>query len=199
VKTWVAPAIHRFADADPVGAGDAAAPEATPTARLFIAVWPSAAVRAELQAWLRRWRWPAGAAVVAGERLHLTLHFLGQVPLARLPMLTAAMADAAAGATRCELAFERVEHWPHGLVVLRASADSAPLARLHAALGASLRQIGLAPQARPYRAHVTLARRAAGAEAPPAGLPQRRWVVDHCALVHSERGYRDLLRCPLGA
>ncbi|HPP83058.1 MAG TPA: RNA 2',3'-cyclic phosphodiesterase, partial [Rubrivivax sp.] len=140
-----------------MGAGDAAAPEATPTARLFIAVWPSAAVRAELQAWLRRWRWPAGAAVVAGERLHLTLHFLGQVPLARLPMLTAAMADAAAGATRCELAFERVEHWPHGLVVLRASADSAPLARLHAALGASLRQIGLAPQARPYRAHVTLA------------------------------------------
>lgn len=198
MKTSAAPAIHPFGDSDLARAGDAAVPDTATSARLFIAVWPQAAVRTELQAWLRRWRWPAGAAVVAGERLHLTLHFLGQVPLARLPMLEAAMAEAAAGAAPCELAFERVEHWPHGLVVLRAPADSAPLARLHAALAANLRRIGLPLEARPYRPHVTLARRAAGAQA-PAGVPQRCWAVDHCALVHSERGYRDLLRCPLGA
>jgi len=180
--------------AEPAGA----VPKAQPTARLFIAVWPPAGARAALGGWLRQWLWGPGAAVVTPARLHLTLHFLGQVPLARLGALQAALPVAAAASAPFELEFGRIERWPQGLVVLVAEAPPAPLLRLHAALADLLQGLGLAVEARPYRPHVTLARRAAGAVA-PVTKPTLRWSVDHIALVRSERGYRELLRCPLGA
>lgn len=175
-----------------------AVPAAQPTARLFVAVWPPAGARAALAAWLRQWQWGPGAAVVAPARVHLTLHFLGQVPLARLGALQAALPVAVAASVAFELEFGRVERWPQGLVVLVADAPPAPLLRLHAALAAVLQGLGLAVETRPYRPHVTLARRAAGALA-PVTTPALRWRVDHIALVRSERGYSELLRCPLGA
>lgn len=178
-----------------------AAPAGPPAARLFIAVWPAAAVRAALGAWLRQWQWGPGAAVVTPAHLHLTLHFLGQVPLARLGALQAALPAAVAASAAFELELGRFERWPQGLVVLAADAPPAPLLRLHAALAAVLQGLGLAVEARPYRPHVTLARRAAGAVAPaaPAAARALRWRVDHIALVRSERGYSELLRCALGS
>ena len=55
------------------------------TARLFLALWPDDALRRGLLAWRDAWQWPARAALVAPDDLHLTLHFLGGVPLVRLP------------------------------------------------------------------------------------------------------------------
>jgi len=49
--------------------------------------------------------------------------------------------------------------------------------RLHAALRRELVVLDLPVEARPCRAHVTLARRARGAKPPPQG-PALRWRID---------------------
>ncbi|MES2153412.1 MAG: 2'-5' RNA ligase family protein [Pseudomonadota bacterium] len=56
-------------------------------ARLFLALWPGAAVRAQLGERRDDWRWPRAASPVADGRLHLTLHFLGEVERARVAPL----------------------------------------------------------------------------------------------------------------
>jgi 2'-5' RNA ligase len=152
--------------------------------RLFLALWPDARVRRALAAWRDAFAWPAGAAPVADARLHLTLHFIGEVAAARLPELDAALRVAP---PRFELVLDRAQRWPGGLVVLQPGAVVPPLAALHRALADALRAAGLPPEARPFRPHVTLARRAAGAVAGPAAPPVR-WPVAGYALVRSTLG-----------
>jgi len=55
-----------------------------PTARLFIALMPDDPVRSELAAWRDAWTWPRSAAPVGTAKLHMTLHFLGDVARDRL-------------------------------------------------------------------------------------------------------------------
>jgi 2'-5' RNA ligase len=166
-------------------------PARHPARRLFIALWPAPGTKRALAAWLRGWSWPAHAALVAPERLHLTLHFLGSVPESRLQRLRDAMAAPALDLAPCELRFDRVERWPHGLVVLGAQQLPEPLLALHARLADALRALQLPVEARRFRPHVTLARKAEGAEAPP-DAPDIRWPVAGYALVQSADGYRTL-------
>jgi 2'-5' RNA ligase len=84
--------------------------------RLFVAVWPDAPVRDALAAWQRAWTWPPGAALVPSEGLHLTLHFLGNVPVDEVPALTPALRVAF---EPFELQFGRAEMWPGGTAVVR--------------------------------------------------------------------------------
>jgi 2'-5' RNA ligase len=167
----------------------AAAPQ-----RLFLALWPDAAVRRALAARRDRFVWPAGAAPVADARLHLTLHFIGDVPATRVPGLRAALRVAA---PPFDLELDRAEVWAGGLVVLRPSAVPAPLAELRASLAAALLAAALPVERRPFRPHVTLARRAAGVAWP--ALRPLRWAVNGYALVRSQPGpvprYEPLWRC----
>ncbi|MBC7452902.1 MAG: 2'-5' RNA ligase family protein [Massilia sp.] len=157
------------------------------TARVFIALWPDDAIRAALRAWRDGGIWPASASPVRTEQLHLTLHFLGNVPRARLPELVRGLD------VRCspfELGFGHGELWHGGIAVLVPDAIPAPLLALHGALGAALDRLDLAPETRPgspyrpYRPHVTLARHAGATLAPIAG-PLIRWQVDGYALMES--------------
>ncbi|HEX6018763.1 MAG TPA: RNA 2',3'-cyclic phosphodiesterase [Burkholderiaceae bacterium] len=160
--------------------------------RLFVALWPTPAVRVALGARRDAVAWPAGSSVVADERLHLTLHFIGAVPRTLWPRLLPALQVPCPPPFALELG--AVEAWPHGLVVLRALAVPEPLRALHAAMAAALAGLGLRVEARPFRPHVTLARRAAGARLPPADEPLR-WRAGGYALVNSEpTGYRVLAR-----
>ena len=138
----------------------------SPTAelRLFLALWPDAAVLEQLSALADGWSWPASARRTNPAKLHVTFHFLGNVPAARLPDLRAGLAVEWSG---CELVLDRATVWPGGIAVLEASRVAAPLARLHAELAEELRELGLPVESRPYRPHVTLARKAVGASAPP--------------------------------
>jgi 2'-5' RNA ligase len=61
------------------------------SACLFIALWPGPEVRDALAAWSGQWHWHAAARWVPAERLHLILHFLGDVPRERLPALGEAL------------------------------------------------------------------------------------------------------------
>jgi 2'-5' RNA ligase len=67
----------------------------------------------------------------------------------------------------------------------------AALEILHARLAETLRALGLPVEARPFRPHLTLARKAAGAVA-PAAAPDIRWPVAGYSLVQSAGGYRTL-------
>ncbi len=165
----------------------AAAPVAEHAAaacRLFLAVWPTVAARDELLQRQRQWSWSPAAAAIAGERLHLTLHFLGSLPRQRLAELSSGLQVAF---EPFELVLDRAEIWPHGLVVLRAGSPAAALQDLHGSLGDALRSLGLIPERRRFRPHVTLARRAAGSIPPLAGA-ELRWQVNSYTLVESLAG-----------
>jgi 2'-5' RNA ligase len=160
------------------------------TARLFLALWPDPAVRDALRGWRDAWTWPRGAAPVHADKLHVTLHFLGDVPSARLPEL---MAGFAVLFSPFSLRFERGALWHNGIAVLEPSEEPAGLQALHASLSQALVGLGLQPKARTYRPHVTMARRANGAEV-PAGGPVVDWQVDRYALVESRGGSYTVLR-----
>ena len=167
-----------------VAAASPAPPAPPSTARLFVALWPPLTVRAALQRVAWRWTWPAGARRVPARDLHLTLHFLGAVPRTDVPALQAALAVPCPAFT---LELDRAEVWRHGTAVLAAAAVPPALVTLHAALGERLRAVGLRTEARPFRAHVTLARHALQAE-PPAEPWRVRWPVHDVVLVESRSG-----------
>lgn len=158
-------------------------------ARLFLALWPDAAVRAGLAGWRDRCGWPAGAAVVPTPKLHLTLHFIGAVPAGQLGAVADGLQVRVPPAF--DLWFDRVAAWPRGLVALETGRAPPPqLVELHRALAAALQALGLPVERRRLRPHVTLARRATGARLAEPGEPLR-WRVDGYALVRSHLGRDD--------
>ena len=160
--------------------------------RLFVGLWPPAAVRAAIEDHAAGWQWPASARRTRGERLHVTLHFLGERPVGELDALRENLAVDWEG---CELLLDRCTVWPGGIAVLEASTVPAQLARLHRALADRLVALGVPGEGRRYRPHVTLARKAVGA-VPAAGCPPLAWrIPGEYALVRSlpgGRGYETL-------
>jgi 2'-5' RNA ligase len=152
--------------------------------RLFLALWPTPRVRSDLLAWRDAFAWPVSAAVVAPERLHMTLHFIGAVPEARVDAVQAGLVIEPAA---FELRFGRAEVWPRGIAVLRPLAEPPALHDLHQRLGEALRALGLPTEARPFRPHVTFARRADGAALTTEPAPLR-WRVRSHALIESRLG-----------
>lgn len=152
--------------------------------RLFFALWPDAATRDALAAIARTALGHGAGRPVAAENLHLTLAFLGSVD-----------ADFRACAER---AAERVSEQAFTLTLVHAGRWaragvlwSAPeetpqaLAGLAAALNGALRDCGFTPDARAFRAHVTLARKVRGRLGRIAHPPVD-WHVDAFHLVASE-------------
>jgi 2'-5' RNA ligase len=157
---------------------------AADNARLFIALWPDPGVREALREWRDGFAWPKSASPARTEQLHVTLHFLGNFPRVRLPELVAGIG---VRFKPFELDFGHPELWHGGIAVLAPDAVPGPLLALHGALGAALEQLGLPPEARPYRPHVTLARRAGPVLAPIQG-PPISWLINGYALMESKVG-----------
>lgn len=151
------------------------------SARLFVALWPDAGVRRTLVRWRDRWHWPASARLVAPHDLHITLHFLGAVPRGALPALRDALAWRGPA---FELHLGPVLPWSGALAVAGVDDPPPALFALHAATAGTLRALGHRPEARAYRPHVTLARRAPGARPPDTPL-DCRWTVHEFVLVES--------------
>jgi 2'-5' RNA ligase len=166
------------------------------TLRLFTALWPSVRLRSALAALRDRWQWPPGAALVDTTRLHVTLHFIGQVPAARLPDLASGL-EVEMQPAELSLATARQQVWPGGIAVLEFDAPEA-LRRLHGQLAQVLTELGLQSEDRPWRPHVTFARKARGAKPPEDKDALPPWQVDGYALVRSVpgRGYVTLQRYP---
>ena len=127
----------------------------TDSARLFLALCPGPTVQAALAGHAAAWHWNDEAVRYAPPDWHVTLHFIGAVPRARIGALRAALE---VPMQPFELRFGTPALWPHGLAVLLPMATPTPLQQLHDALGQRLRQAGLRTDERPYRPHLTLAR-----------------------------------------
>jgi len=157
--------------------------------RLFFALWPDEALRRRLADWQQA-HLPPGVQPTHPADLHLTLHFLGQVEEGRLGALRE-LGDRLAGEAFA-LRLDHLGHWP-GPRVLWTAPDRVPeaLRALHVALGEGLAALGFALDPRPWRPHVTLARKVVRA---PGDLPFAAldWSVREWALLESRPGSRPL-------
>ena len=165
-----------------------------PTRRLFFALWPDDAQRAALTHAAAGIVRHCGGRPVPGENLHVTLAFLGSVPEQRLPELSAIGRRAAAtfprDAAPIVVSLETLEHWarPQVLTVLerreeaQAAASGAPA--LERILSTAAAAAGFSPDLKPFRAHVTLARKVA--RLPRSSVMRRvEWSFDAFALIES--------------
>jgi RNA 2',3'-cyclic 3'-phosphodiesterase len=151
--------------------------------RLFFALWPDDATRAELARRLPDWADGIDGRLQRPDQWHVTLEFIGEVPPERH--------DDLLGAARCvpvrslEIGFDVLEHWRKPQVAcLAATHTPDAIAELVARLRGALARVGFSPEGRPFRAHVTLARKVRSLRA-RAVEPALHWPVSGFALVRS--------------
>ena len=166
-----------------------------PTRRLFFALWPDAQQRGALHSATRECVSSCGGRPVPVQSLHATLAFLGAVPEGRVPELDR-IARRVAGAfpARAQpllLTFDRLVYWarPQILCALgteepAADTDAASAPALAARLKSETVAAGFSPDLKPFRAHVTVARKVAHAPAALALQPVL-WRFDAFALIES--------------
>lgn len=160
--------------------------------RAFVAIALPDEVRdalEELQALLPLWR------PVPGENLHLTLSFLGPISPEAVRDAHEALCGVSAEAFSVELSGAGLFGGARPHAVWAGVSPSAPLSQLQRRIDRRLRMVGLAPQARKFTPHVTLARprnlpasdvaRLAGAVAGAAGFRAGPFVVQEFALYRS--------------
>jgi 2'-5' RNA ligase len=123
--------------------------------RLFVAIEVPETVRAEIQAVAPQ---PGpGLRVVKSEQWHLTLHFLGE---ADLDAVIAALASLSFKPFELRLAGAGQFRARDESVLWHGFEHSRELIELHAEVGRRLTEsIGYRPESRPYRPHLTVARR----------------------------------------
>ena len=151
--------------------------------RLFIALWPDAHTRAQL---VRAGEsLGVGGRLVAPANLHLTMVFLGQVPVLARPRILKAMRETRARSFK--LVLDRSGHFSASRVAWIGCASPPPLMlAILQRLSEQLRGAGFALEERPFRAHVTIARDVGGTPpVAPDGLLPITWPVDSLALVRS--------------
>jgi 2'-5' RNA ligase len=151
---------------------------------MFFALWPGAEVRRSLMHQGSKMHRVLGGKLAREESVHLTLVFLGDVALERLPAL-----QARAAAVRLEpfvLRLEQAGCWRHnGVGWVGPSETPAVLVRLVAGLEDALQGEGFRFDRRPYAAHITLLRKARCAPM-DAAMPAIDWPVQDFVLVRSE-------------
>lgn len=169
--------------------------------RLFVAVFPTDEVRADL----RRRLAPAQARLTAADKWHITLAFLGDVPEDRRADVERALSDVpTAGPITLRLVSGgRFGRGRSTAVWAGVDGDLDALSRLHSDIRAALDAAGQSSDDRPLTPHLTLAysREPAVLHA-LEGYRGPQWTVDDFVLVQSHHrdggGYQTLRSWPLG-
>ncbi|MFD6415335.1 RNA 2',3'-cyclic phosphodiesterase [Streptomyces sp. NPDC060194] len=134
-------------------------PTREPTVRVFVAVAPPDEAKTELERAL-------GPAYVAYPGLrwnriedwHITLAFLGELPLPALESMRPVLADAAAARPSLELALRGGGHFDERVVWAGVDGELDGLHRLADDVRGAIRACGIDFETRPLRPHLTLAR-----------------------------------------
>ena len=166
---------------------------------MFFALWPDDGVRSAI-------RRLSGELVEGGrptrpDNLHMTLEFLGNVDSAQIAGASAAAARVSASGFR--FALDVAGHWRRSRILWLGLTEPAPLLfELQSSLHARLDAVGLRLENRPFRPHVTLARRAK--HRPFQAVAPIVWDVREFVLVESLPGpegvrYQVVERWALGA
>lgn len=165
--------------------------------RLFFAIWPDRAAREALASLGCRLVEAAGGRATAGEKIHLTLEFLGEVEPGQVALLQRIAGEVRG--RRFRVALDRVGSFRRTRVAWAGSEEPAQeLIALQADLAGRLRENGFVLEERPYSPHATLARKIERA-VPRARVEPVEWPVAEYALVASAAGrYETLASWRLG-
>jgi 2'-5' RNA ligase len=169
--------------------------------RLFFALWPEAGLRKSLHQLGRHMRTRIGGRVVSADRIHLTLAFLGDVPVARIDTLCA-IGESIRG-KRFELELTRAGCWKRGQVGwIAPTAMPAAFEQLVSALRQCLSESGFSADEKPFAPHVTLLRKASCQTQPEQPEAPYRWRVADFSLIRSRTlptgpAYSTLMSWPL--
>lgn len=130
--------------------------------RLFYASFPPDDLRTQLQKLREKLELPG--KVTTDDKLHLTLLFLGNVAEETVPPLkertTRFMSALTLPKEPLIIRFDRLEHWLRSKVVCLVPSESPePLLSLHRALRKAARAFDIELEERPFRPHITLARK----------------------------------------
>lgn len=168
-----------------IAAGKPVSPRlAAQSERLFIALLPDAKVRAALAAAAAGF---AGLGrIIPDENLHLTLAFLGSVPIKRRAQAARALREAHPEAF--ELNLDRFGYFANsGALWVGPGASPRALITLQRRLAMRLRAHGFKLEGRAFRPHVTLLRDGAQPDlASLSAAPAIAWRVTQAALVRSQ-------------
>ena len=129
--------------------------------KLFFALWPDEPMREALTHAVRKAVRGSGGRPVSPSNLHLTLAFLGSVPEGRMAELVdAARAVGLPEPGAVEVRLDHLEHWAGPRVLCAAPSEpSAAAVKLAGALEQQLSAVGFSPDIKPFRPHVTVARK----------------------------------------
>jgi len=169
-----------------------------PSKRLFFALDCPPAQRKAIAQWRGALGLRAGKPVPAAN-FHLTLLFLGAVPLAQISEVCEAASNVRTSGEVLKISLDRLQVW-HRAGVLSLAPEQAPpsLVRLVYALEQAMLPFGFEEVTREYRPHLTLARDYRAAE-PEATTPPAFFLrAERFALFESHKGqYRVLADWPL--
>jgi len=153
------------------------------TRRLFFALWPDDASRDALVHATRKAVKASGGRPVPVENLHATLLFVGPVPEEQVAAIEAAASPVTPAPFT--LVFDAIDHWRKPQVLVAAASQTPDEARsLASRLMTNVARTGITPDVKPFRAHVTVARKVVKPHAIGPMTPVR-WSVDGFALVES--------------
>ncbi|TNB95023.1 RNA 2',3'-cyclic phosphodiesterase [Pseudomonas jessenii] len=169
-----------------------------PFKRLFFALNCPPVQRKAIAQWRGELGLRAGKPVPA-DNFHLTLLFLGAVPLAQINEVCEAAGKVRTPAEPLRIALDRLQVW-HRAGILSLAPEQAPpaLLRLVYALEQAMLPFGFEESPREFRPHLTLARDYR-TEAPEATTPPEFFLrAERFALFESHKGrYRILQDWPL--
>jgi 2'-5' RNA ligase len=166
-----------------------------PDPRLFFALWPDEAMQAALagavSAIVREAVEVDGGRAVPAKNFHLTLAFLGAVPLGRVDVLmnVAARCAEAFSGDPLSITLDTVEHWRKPQVLVATSSRSVPDAiDLASALTRSLTEETFVPDLKPFHAHATFARKVRRVTRDIQMPAPVHWSFTHLHLIESRSG-----------
>ncbi len=173
---------------------------ATPDSqRLFFALWPDVSLQATIDSRVRQLIGKSANCVPA-HNLHITLAFLG----ATAPEQRVCYEQAAAGiqAPAFPLTLECIGHWPAPRILwLGPTLQPEPLLNLVRGLNSAVAHCGFTPEARPFQAHMTLARKVdrylSVQRIDPIVWPVRQFVLAESVTEPAGTRYQVLSRWPL--
>jgi 2'-5' RNA ligase len=185
------------------------------TLRMFVAVTPPVEAVAHLDARLQRerrvlaGRLPEDLRWIPAERWHLTLAFVGEVPVEIATVATAVLRDVLAHEKPASVALVGCGSFGGTVLHVPVLGRNGALQELAARTREVLGSVGIATDGRPFRPHVTigrLRRPAPGARRVIAALADYvgpEWTVDRIDVVQSLQGpepqYRTLSTSIVGA
>ncbi len=156
--------------------------------RLFFALWPDGRQRERLRDSVAPMAKVVEGKTVFRGNWHVTLAFLGDTPATLVPALQQRMAEIPFEPFR--LRFDRIEYWARPKVAcLVPSVVPVDLQQLVARLNAVLVDMGLSPEDKTYRPHMTLVRNARPFETQRLAQPMTiEWTGFELLESISERG-----------